>query len=381
MIQTQVRARGRQRGDEIQPLSARRTPTVKIWAMLGGLIITFQVAIWAKWITGPRFERVPSGPSSPPEWMKVVLNTWQVTGTIAAVILLYWLVVLPWRRQRTLTIDGLLCLAFISASFQDPMGNYYEHWFTYNSYMVNWGSWVNDIPGWMAHGQPGAMLPEPPFFVVPAWMYGGLLIVFFGCKVMQAVQRRRPATSQLGLIGSCWLAMVVFSVLVEGLIWIPLGFYTYAGGPGAINGDHYFRFPIVEAVMLAGFATAFACLRFFTNDRGQTLVERGLEQYRLSAGRTVLLRLLAVVGFVNAAIFVLYAVPASWVGAHSTSWPADIQKRSYFTDHLCGAGTDRACPGPDVPLSRPRSPYLGPSGELVDPEPAKRPAVVPFEVP
>jgi hypothetical protein len=73
------------------------------------------------------------------------------------------------------------------------------------------------------------------------------------------------------------------------------------------------------------------------------------------------------------------------IGLHPAAWPRDVQSRSYFTDYICGAGTDRACPGPAVPLVRndngnPRagSAYLDPTGKLVVPPATKLPAAVPF---
>ena len=53
---------------------------VQAWALLGGAILAVQLYIWAKWITGPYFVRVPAGPSDPPTLMKIVLVTW--TGVI-----------------------------------------------------------------------------------------------------------------------------------------------------------------------------------------------------------------------------------------------------------------------------------------------------------
>ncbi|MND02321.1 hypothetical protein D3C83_216600 [compost metagenome] len=61
-----------------------------------------------------------------------------------------------------------------------------------------------------------------------------------------------------------------------------------------------------------------------------------------------------------------------------TQWPADVQKRSYLTNHICGAGTDYACGGPAVPIPRPGSFHLDPEGRLVVPEQTKPPAVIPF---
>ena len=56
-------------GTEVRPPSSR----VKIWAVAGGLLLALQIYVWIRWITGPYFERVPSGPSDPPMYMQVVL--------------------------------------------------------------------------------------------------------------------------------------------------------------------------------------------------------------------------------------------------------------------------------------------------------------------
>jgi hypothetical protein len=45
-------------------------------------------------------------------------------------------------------------------------------------------------------------------------------------------------------------------------------------------------------------------------------------------------------------------------------YPADIQKRSYFTQGICGARTDRACPGPSIPIPLPGSAYINQEGGL-----------------
>ena len=47
---------------------------VRIWAIVGGAILGFQLYVWIRWITGPDFERVPSGPSDPPTFMKAILT-------------------------------------------------------------------------------------------------------------------------------------------------------------------------------------------------------------------------------------------------------------------------------------------------------------------
>ena len=75
-------------------------------------------------------------------------------------------------------------------------------------------------------------------------------------------------------------------------------------------------------------------------------------------------------------MFVTYNIPAMWIGAHSEAWPQDVLKRSYFTDHLCGDETDRACPGPAL-----RSIHVSPTGEAVVPDGTTLPDPVPYERP
>jgi hypothetical protein len=59
------------------------------------------------------------------------------------------------------------------------------------------------------------------------------------------------------------------------------------------------------------------------------------------------------VGAFQIGLFIMYTVPqTSLFASKSTEWPADLVKRSYMTDGLCGVGTPRACPGPAVPLYR-----------------------------
>jgi hypothetical protein len=132
--------------------------------------------------------------------------------------------------------------------------------------------------------------------------------------------------------------------------------------------------------------TAVAALRFFVNDRGETIVERGIERLEGPKGRRLAIRVLATIAAVHLALFTLYNIPNTWIGLHSAPWPADLQKRSYLTDHLCGDGTDRACPGPAVPLIRNDnsahhggSAYMSPTGTLVVPANTKIPALVPFD--
>ena len=95
--------------------------------------------------------------------------------------------------------------------------------------------------------------------------------------------------------------------------------------------------------------TAVAALRYFTNDRGEMVIERGIEKVKGGPGKKLVIRALAAVAATHLLLIVFYNIPNSVIGLHSNEWPADLQERSYLTDFVCGDETDRACPGAAVP--------------------------------
>ena len=163
---------------------------VTLWAGIGAVILAFEIWVLASWVTGPNFVPVPVGPSPPPTWMKIVLTVLQAASIPVLLGFAYWFLVRPWRRERTVTTDGLLMIALFFTFFQDPLSNYFGTWPTYNSWMWNYGSWVHDIPGWQSYGRPGAMVVEPPLFTPAAYIYCCLGLAMLGCTIMRRAKAR-----------------------------------------------------------------------------------------------------------------------------------------------------------------------------------------------
>ena len=367
-------------------LEPHRLVPVKWWAGLGTVILAFIAYVLIKWATGPFFERVPTGPTDPPTFMKVAMVFFQAVSIPVGIGLIGWFVVRPIIRQRRLTLDGMLVIAFSTLWFQDPLSAYGGHWFSYNSWAINYGSWVHGVPGWLSNGRPGAMLVEPILIMPGLYVYVFVITMFLGCAIMRRAKAKWPQIGTLGLIGVCFVGMVAFDIILEGVIFMPLGIWEYPGGRGfAIFSGSYHAFPLNEIVTVSATFTAVACLRYFRNDRGQTLVERGAENLRMSDRTQLVVRALAVLAGVHVALFLTYNVPNYWIGTHSKEWQRDLVDRSYLTDGLCGQGTDRACPGPGVPLSRndnsdsgKGSAYITPDGKAVIPPHTTLPTQYPF---
>jgi len=354
---------------------------VRIWSVLGAVILVLQVYVWIRWISGPYFERVPTGPSDPPTLMKTVLSIWTAVIVLGLPVGIYWFIIRPWWRERRVTLDGMLLVSMGLMFFQDPLLNYFNTWCTYNTWMWNRGSWAPYVPGWMSPEQPGAMVAEPLLMNAPGYSYGVLLCTIIGCWVMRKAKSRWPRISNPALVGVVFAFTFVFDFVMEGLLLMPMGLYTFPGAIESlsINAGTYYQWPVYEGLMWGGVQAALCCLRFFTDDRGRTIVERGLDNVRGGFLRQQFTRFLAIFAAVSACFFVFYILPAQFFAMHADPWPEDVQERSYFVGGLCGDGTDKPCPDPALPVPSKDSVYIDHDGRVVVPDGVEIPKVVPFE--
>lgn len=354
------------------PPEPRKSRPIVAWAVFGVVFLTIEMVALTGWVVSGDAQRTPTGPTPVPTWMKWSVHGQEVAGLVFLAVFLYFFLVKPWRRERRITTDGLFCLVFFTMFWQDTILNFFQPWFTYNAEMWNLGAWNPHIVGWLS---PNAnRIAEPLIWDVPVYVYGVLGMMVFGCWVMRKAKARWPHLSNAALLGVCFAVICVIDLVAE-LVWLRTGVYTY---PGSIEWltifhGHYYQFPLYEIPMVGVWGTTLTAMRYFTNDKDETIAERGLEKLRVTRKSRTGVRFLALAGGINVA-FLTYMIPGSLVGLYSSPWPAEIQNRSYFTDGLCGPGTTYSCSGPAIPIPRPDSAHLNPAGELVVPEGTKLPS-------
>jgi Spirocyclase AveC-like len=274
------------------------------------------------------------------------------------------------------SLDGMLALVWLQLYWIcDPLFDYAGNMFTFNAYAFNRGSWVTYVPGWLAPAHPGAMVPEPFLWVAPIYVY----ICFPGTVAMCWLMKKVTARWNLGALGSvtvCWLFSLVLITVIECGLWMRLGLYTWAGGLRDISvfAGRYYQFPLNETLFWGTCWTAMGAMRYFRNDHGETVPERGLTAVAGGEYRRQLTRYFALFGAGFTCYLSAYTIPqVTFFGTHQDTWPKAIQERSYFNDHICGRGTDMICPGPTVPIFTRGSVYLSPRGQLVIPRGKKLP--------
>ena len=349
-----------------------RTPPILLWAALGVILLGFIVYVWSRWLLGPDFRHVPGGPDAPPGWMHAVQIAFQALGPPAVLVLIYALAWRPWRREHTVTFDALMLACWFFMWFWDVTPGYSGMWWSYNSSLVNMGSWVYDLPGWVPYaGTPGHMVAEP-LLIAPLYMTGFFGGAAAGCAVMRRLQARFPQWDTVRVIAGCLPVMMLFDLIAEGLIWMPAGLYTYAGAGLALFPDTYHKYPLHEMAFAGGAFTCWAALRHFKNDAGETFVERGLSEIGGGLAKRTVLRFLALLGAMSTVFLLVFALPdVLFVAPQSSRWPAVVQRLSYLNDGICGTGTGRTCPGgrntsPPARRTEPRlfdGPLLGSTGD------------------
>jgi hypothetical protein len=348
---------------------AERTVTpVKWWAVVGGLFLGLQIATYMRWFAMGQAHAAPKGPTPIPDWVATLARIWEILHLVGGIGVVYWFVVRPWRRDHRLSFDGKLVLIWIQLwLLQDPMENYFVHTFSYNATFINLGNWISAIPG--ATNFRGHYSPEPLLWTFGAYTLGMFLPMLVVCGAMRKAKQRWPQIGKVGLALVAFGMLGLFLLTLE-LAWIRTQQYSYLGAVRWLSlfpGTPY-QYPLYNWVAWTTFWTGMTCLRYFRDDRGLTVAERGAENMKVGAKQRSGIRFLALLGLCNTMYLFMYNVPMNFFGMHAQSYPEKVLKRSYMTSGVCGLGTDYACPGPRVPFTRPGSAHATPDGRLVAPD-------------
>lgn len=347
---TQREARGGA-DDEVPP--AWRP--VIAWAAAGALLLVFEIVVLARWVFGPNFKSTPPGPDQISSSQQALFTVLQIAVPVAAVVALYFWVLRPWRREGHLTTDGMLTLSAGMVFFWDMSMNYTSVSLLYNSHLVNRGAWANGSwPGWIS---PNAnSLPESLFITVPGYVALVFSQVVLVLWILRKIKARRPKLGATAAVAFIFLGLIVVDTIIEAIL-LRSEIYSYPGAIRAITlfAGHTYQVPLSETVLFGGVSLgAIACLSHFRDDRGHTVVERGLDKIRVGAKFKQLIKFLAIFGAVHLVFLVLYMVPQQWFAVHSGPFPSGY--KSYMINDMCASGSDgRACPGPGVPM--PRAPW------------------------
>ena len=334
----------------VDPTELKRLTPVRVWAVVGLFFVLLQAYVYIRWFGGPDFHRPSTGPDLVPTVVKFWAWLVQISTMVAIVAAIWW-VVRQVRRERRLTFDAILLIAWSSVMWQDPVLNYIRPTFFYNSYLISFGSWVEGIPGWISPN--GGNLPSPLFMSG----VGYLACLFFSIGItaaMRAAKRRIPSIGVPGLLLVAFVTAFFMDMAYE-VFMVRTSLYAYNGAIHDLSlwGGERYQFPLYESVFWGFVWASSGVLRYFRDDKGRSVVERGTEALTVSQRTQTAYRTLAVIGFLNV-MYLIFNICINFAALQIDRTPAGYP--TYLRNDMCGAGTEYACPGPEVPI--PMSPGL-----------------------
>jgi hypothetical protein len=97
-----------------------------------------------------------------------------------------------------------------------------------------------------------------------------------------------------------------------------------------------YQFPLYEPILVGILYGSFAALRYFRDDRGNSIAERGADDVNAAGGTKAAMRLFALIGCSATLYGVLYMLPMQWFALHVDSSP---HLPSYLMNGVCGPET------------------------------------------
>lgn len=328
------------------PPAPRRNRPVLWWAATGAVFVAFQAYIYLNWMASDDFAPRPTGVDAVPLWEKVFAWILQPLFVLLALVVTVW-VARGCRREGRLTLDAKLLVSGLLIVWMDPLGSWIQPQFFFNAYYVNFGSWVEQIPGW--YSPNGRFQADLIFVEFP--LYCCLVVVAArGCAFMHWMRRRRPQTGTAALVLATWAVVTLFIMVFEEILILRTGVAVWEQIPPVTiyAGTRYQMSLLPDPVFWGGVMVFMTYLRFSRNDRGQSLVEAGLDRVPGGTGRRALVSTLAVIGAVSTAML-LSSVLAITASLYSRT-PDDLP--SYILHGMCGDANSQPCPNPGVPIPR-----------------------------
>jgi Spirocyclase AveC-like len=328
----------------------------RLWITWGVLWLALIVYVWGAWILSGDFSTNTIGRGQEPTWYVVAVWVVQIgLGVILSAWILWHFVIAPKLRTGRLSFDGLFFLACWLMFFQEPWMNWINLQFLYATTFVNFGSWLNHIPGWSL---PNArLIPVPVVYgMAYLWMVG--LGGWAGSRYMTRQRRLDPARSNGRLLWQTFGVMVLIDLIGEGVM-THLQLISYPRTIASVTlwagTDH--QFPLYESLIWPSTFILISSLHFFRDDQGRTFVERGIDRIGIRNGKLhTFARFAAIAGFCQLAILVTFNIPYQIVGLHAGPVPKALLGRPWRMGGVCGPGTAYNCGGPQVLIPRSDTP-------------------------
>jgi hypothetical protein len=313
-------------------------------------VVAVPFLVWETWTLAAW---LADGPHQITEYRDVHSASWYATWVLQISMILVSVAVIVYvvrgcrREGRILTFDVMFCLVGATVFWADDAWNFYQPAVLFNSNFINLNSQCGHMP-FVVNPDCGRA-PDPILFYFLLETFGMLGLAFFLRAGTRWARGRWPRLSVRHLVGLVLLSGLLFDLVLEPAIVIPLKLWWYMAPRwmSVIPG-----FPIVEIFYGGLWFGLMAAVWIFRDDQGLTIFERGLNS--LSRPKRNAVTLLALYAFVQ---LITWGISQGgfWVGFYNKGpWP---ELPAYVVNGVCDApgfqntryGTCPGAPGYRMP--------------------------------
>ena len=330
----------------------RKVNPLKWWAGVGGAIVALQIYVYGRWLLTGHYVHSYGGVDAIPLWMRISAHVWEVVAWAVMIWGFYAYLYKPLRRKETLSpISIIWLIGGVSIYWMDWATGWARAIGNWNAaFLVSTGSWYGSIPGWLSpNGNTYADISSFGLPLAIGWFGLGVMILV---KVLEWASKRWPRMSTAGLIVFILVFASVLDYVVEQTL-VLLGLYVYSGAVPELTlfGGHYFQMPFYEPVLFGSSVAIIAVIVHFKDDRGRTIIERGVDRIEAGARAKFALRVLAFFGFINVTMMAYILAFGLITLLPSYTWfDTAVNSHSYLRNGVCGPGTEYACPASGLPM-------------------------------
>jgi hypothetical protein len=313
---------------------------VLFWSSVGAVCVVIACYAYTSWIVSGNATPADPGSDPIPGGTRLAMTTFQIACPILALVAIVY-VVGKSVRERQLCVEAAVVIGSTIAWWHDPLINWFQPVLFYNAGLVNFGNWMENVPGSLSPGS--RLMAEPVLMIAMIYIWMPLAMGKLAGWAMRRARHRWPALGPVRTFCAGWLAVYVIEFPLE-IFAVHDGLVAYpASIPGAtLWAGQTVQIPIYGPILWSLVLTSSGALMFFRNRRGQIRVESGVETLRWAGPRIKgLLRVLAVTGFLHVVAIGAYDLPVNLAAFYAG--PTDTYP-TYLRTQYCGPDTPRHCP-------------------------------------
>jgi hypothetical protein len=313
---------------------------VLLWSAVGAVCVVVAAYVYGSWILSGNATPADPGHDPIPGGTRLAMTAFQIVCPIFATTAIAY-VVRKSIRERQLCVEAAIVIGSAIAWWHDPLINWFQPVLFYNAGLVNFGNWMENVPGSLSPGS--RLMAEPVLMIGMIYVWMPLAMGSIARWAMGRARHRWPALGPVRTFCAGWLAVYIIEFPLE-IFAVHHGLVGYPAAPPAVTlwAGQTVQIPLYGPILWSLVLSSSGALMFFRNCKGQIRVESGVETLRWAAPRAkAVLRVLAVTGFLHVVAIGAYDLPVNLAGLYAG--PTDTYP-TYLRTQYCGPDTPRACP-------------------------------------